>query len=67
MEGSVNRWLPTMALNAGFALVSLRPPRHGADPYILRDRWGRLLHTWPERYEPTWMEVWDICRQFIDC
>lgn len=59
--------LSTEAYLAGLKLVELRPPRnsYGADPFILRDRWGRLLYKWPEDYEPSWQEVAEICRDFL--
>lgn len=66
-EENLNRFLPIEALSAGMELVSLTRPYANVDPYILRDKDGRLLYTWREGYIPSLTEVFEVCQKFIDC
>jgi hypothetical protein len=65
-EENLSRFLPIEALHAGIELVSLTKPYTTVDPYILRDRDGRLLYTWPDEYVPSLTEVFEVSRKFID-
>ncbi len=53
--------LPATA-RAGLQLVSFEFARGGADPYVLYDAHGLLLHEWAEGVVPTWQDVAQVCR-----
>lgn len=56
--------LPTEALTRGFGLIAIHVMSE-PDPYVLYDRWGRILHQWPEDYEPPFVEVFEVSRRFL--
>ncbi len=56
--------LPTDALNRDFELIAIHVYRE-PDPYVLYDRWGRILYQWPEDYEPSFVEVFEVSRRFL--
>lgn len=60
--------LPVEAVAAGFELVFLKPPfrDYGADPYIIRDRWGHVIYQWPDDYEPKYIEVMEVCKKLLE-
>lgn len=60
-----NNLLPTDAYNAGFELISLVNQRQSSDPYTLYDQWGKILYQWPDDYVPGWLEVAEVCQQFL--
>jgi hypothetical protein len=49
-------------------LVALVPPerRGGADPYVLYDRWGNMMHVWDQEYPPSYAEVMQVCTRLLD-
>ena len=57
--------LPFDAWVKGWHLVELIPARYSysADPFVLYDRWGHILYRWPDNYEPSWVEVREICEK----
>jgi len=53
--------LPITALY-GVELHEYRPRDHGgADPYVLYDRYGKIIHQWPDDYIPSWVDVYEVC------
>lgn len=58
---SRNHILPLTALY-GVELREYRPRDHaGTDPYVLYDRYGKILHRWPDDYVPSWVDVYEVC------
>jgi len=54
--------LPTDAALKGMKLLSML---FSKDPYVLYDRWGRILYEWECGYEPTWQDVFEITRRLV--
>lgn len=52
--------LPTEAYVRGWKMFDVSAA-YAADPVCIYDRFGTLLHEWPEGYEPTYAEVRDVC------
>lgn len=47
----------------GYELRLVEVRQVGGDPYVLYDRWGKIIHQWPEGYTPTWMDVHDVLQK----
>jgi len=54
--------LPNLAKGAGFELRSLT---FRLDPVVLYNKFGQVLYEWECGYEPSWLEVYQVCRRFI--
>lgn len=65
LESAHQELLPTEALNRGFRLIAIHVVSE-PDPYVLYDRWGRILYQWPEDYEPPFVEVFEVARQNLN-
>jgi len=66
-----NELLPAEALFRGYCLMRLTPLRaFGAgpdpDPYVLYDRWGHIVHQWPEDYSPPFVEVLEMWQRISE-
>ncbi len=59
IELDMDRHLPIEGYAAGMSLVSFEPSR-GTDPVCLYDRWGRIVHQWPDGYFPSLGEIRDV-------
>lgn len=71
--GRIEEWprpdlLPVEARLASFELIELLPSRYSVavDPFVLYDRWGHILYQWPDNYEPSWVEVMEVCQRFLN-
>jgi hypothetical protein len=55
-------WAPS-----NWRLVALIPPERagGADPYVIYDRWGKILHVWEQEYPPSYVEVLQVCTRLL--
>ena len=56
--------LPIEASARGMNLVSVEVEDEG-DPYVIYDRWGRILYQWPDDYTPPFVEVFEVSRRFL--
>jgi len=60
-ERSVSGLSGEIAASRGFDLVSIEAGRH--DPYVLYNRWGQIVHQWPDEYVPDFVEVREVCNR----
>jgi len=64
-----NHMLPTFALFAGLQLQLWKITRgfvldrYRTFQFILADRQDNTLHSWPEGYNPSFMELWETCER----
>jgi len=61
-ESYCDNLLPFDAWQRGWQLLELTA-EHDADPFVLYDQWGHILHQWPDDYTPSLAEVRDVCRR----
>jgi hypothetical protein len=60
--------LPTPAKERGMILFDVtysQPPYYRVDPFIIFNRDGRILHSWPQGYIPSSIEVEKIALGLI--
>ncbi len=48
--------MPIEGWSAGMTLSQFEP-RYDPDPYVLYDRWGRIVKQWPDDYMPDREEI----------
>lgn len=58
LEFDMNSLLPIEGQFAGMSLVFFEPSGR-LDPVCLYDRWGRIVHQWPDGYFPSLGDVRD--------
>jgi len=55
-EAPLDDALPIEGYLAGMHLKQLTP-KFEKDPVVLYDRWGAILHQWPDEYMPTLVDI----------
>lgn len=54
--------MPALAYLRGYELRLVAMISGTGDPYVLYDRWGHIVHQWPEGYTPRWIDILEVIR-----
>jgi hypothetical protein len=50
-------------VSSDYRLLSVQPRQSSRDPYVLYNKFGQILHEWPEDYIPDWLDVLNVCKE----
>ncbi|OGO00740.1 MAG: hypothetical protein A2Y59_00565 [Chloroflexi bacterium RBG_13_52_14] len=57
--------LPLEAEFRGWKIWYINNGQFGRKVYVLYDRWGAILHEWPEGLCPSLGEVFEVCNELL--